>query len=376
MNSAIPANARLTTQDSLLQRSTRWLARSLVNHDQFGAYFEPLIQMVLPHWTAQGYRTSVRSIRQENDSVFTLVLQPGKRWPEFQAGQYVELTVEQNGARMTRCFSISSTPEQWRRSGTVELSIRVQDKGRITPWLREALKAGDWVTLSEAKGDFILRDARKPALFIAGGSGITPFRSILGELAARGSIQDAHLLYYCNGDTHLFKSEWEELQQRHPGLKVQLIDTLAEGFISAEQLQRYSPDFAQRDTYLCGPAPMIQLAQTILREQGVPDSQVFLEYFGPAPVPVDANLAGVVHFGQSGGQAEATKESPRTLLELAESAGLKPVYGCRLGVCHQCTCPKQSGIVFNRLTQSYSDSGREDIQLCISVPVGPVVIDL
>ena len=72
----------------------------------------------------------------------------------------------------------------------------------------------------------------------------------------------------------------------------------------------------------------------------------------------------------------AELQASHSLLELAEQNGLKPLAGCRVGVCHQCKCTKKSGVVLNTLTGQYSDTGREDIQLCVSVPVNDVVLDV
>jgi ferredoxin len=65
-----------------------------------------------------------------------------------------------------------------------------------------------------------------------------------------------------------------------------------------------------------------------------------------------------------------------TLLEQAEAAGLSPEFGCRMGICHTCTCRKAAGSVRNLLTGEISDEPDEDIQLCVSVPVGDVALEL
>jgi ferredoxin len=72
----------------------------------------------------------------------------------------------------------------------------------------------------------------------------------------------------------------------------------------------------------------------------------------------------------------SAKDKTSTLLEQAEGLGITPLSGCRIGVCHQCICKKKSGIVFNTRTQEYSDTGSEEIQLCISVAQGDVILDL
>jgi ferredoxin len=65
-----------------------------------------------------------------------------------------------------------------------------------------------------------------------------------------------------------------------------------------------------------------------------------------------------------------------TLLEQAEAAGLTPDFGCRMGICHTCTCRKAAGAVRNLKTGEVSDEEDVDIQLCVSVPAGDVALDI
>jgi ferredoxin len=65
-----------------------------------------------------------------------------------------------------------------------------------------------------------------------------------------------------------------------------------------------------------------------------------------------------------------------TLLEQAEAAGLSPDFGCRMGICHTCTCRKAAGAVRNLRTGEVSSEEDEDIQLCVSVPAGDVALEL
>ena len=65
-----------------------------------------------------------------------------------------------------------------------------------------------------------------------------------------------------------------------------------------------------------------------------------------------------------------------TLLEQAEAAGLSPEFGCRMGICHTCTCRKAAGAVRNLRTGEVSVQENEDIQLCISAPAGDVALEL
>lgn len=360
-------------------KAWNWLAQSLTQHDQMTAYFEPLIQIVLPQWTTTGYRSKVVQVRRETADVYTLVIKPSGRWPQFTPGQYLEITAERDGARQSRYFSISCSPEQYLRSGNIELTIRVQEGGRITPWLREHFEHGGIVTLSAAQGEFVLPAGNEPLLMIAGGSGITPFRSMLQHLGASKSSRDVHLMYYGrDAQSLLFRDEFERLAAEHSNIHVTFMDGEEVGVISEEHITEHCADYAERLAMICGPTPMIKRSRTLLQEMGVAVERIDFEYFGAAPIEMERESAddALVSFERSGLFTEVSAKEPTSLLDVAESQGLKPVSGCRIGVCHQCKCTKKSGVVYNTKTGAYSDTGHEDIQLCISVAVNDVVLDI
>jgi len=387
------------TQSSLAQKGWSWFSQALTQHSSFSGYLQPLIQVLVPQWTTDAYRAQVIEIRDEMADMYTLVLKPqtgliDRQWPEFIAGQFIELMVEKDGARTLRCFSISSSPAYYQKTGLIELSIRIQQQGRITPWIRQQLEPGSLVNISQAQGDFILpetmlysRKAEK-LLLIAGGSGITPFRSMLQQqtmqqLAMNKSMGesspqlDIHLLYYSRDDQQVaFQQELEQLQQDYKSLTISFVDSEKEGFICAEHLQAYCSDYLERTAFICGPSPMIQQARKVLAEFEVASDKINFEFFGAAPIEIENSEQGVVLFQASEKTLVSEKDKTNTLLEQAEEMGIKPVSGCRIGVCHQCICKKKSGVVFNTRTQEYSDTGSEEIQLCISVAQGDVVLDL
>ncbi len=354
-----------------------WLSSSIVNHAKFGDYLEPLIQPFFPGWTANGFRAKVMLVRDESPLVYSLVLKPDRSWKGFRAGQYIELTVEKNGARLTRIFSISSNPDLYLKHGIIELTIRKQEHGRITPWLRENLKSGKYAGLSVARGDFVLSDLNQPLLFIAGGSGITPFRSFLGELSLSGCAVDVHLFYYAKHADHLFVKELKAYEEQITGLTISFINTDEAGIINEQQLQQRCDDFTSRKAYICGPGGMIEASEKILLNQGVISTSIHYEYFGPAPTKdISIDNRGEVLFERTDIKVASKSKTSQTLLELAETAGLKPITGCRMGVCHQCICQKKRGVIYNTLTQAFSDPGQEEVQLCVSVAVGDVVLEL
>ena len=387
------------SQPGLAQKGWSWFSQALTQHDSFSGYFQPLIQMIVPQWTTDAYRAQVVAIRDEMADMYTLVLKPktgfiDRQWPNFKAGQFIELMVEKDGARTLRCFSISSSPAYYQKTGFIELSIRIQQQGRITPWIRQQLRAGSLVNISQAQGDFVLPEAMlysqkaEKLLLIAGGSGITPFRSMLQQQVMQLQTMnkslnelspqlDIHLLYYSRDDQQVaFQQELEQLQQDYKSLTISFVDSEKEGFICAEHLQGYCSDYLDRTAFICGPSPMIQQARKVLAELDVASDKINFEFFGAAPIEIENSEQGVVLFQTSEKTLVSEKDKTNTLLEQAEEMGIKPVSGCRIGVCHQCICKKKSGVVFNTRTQQYSDTGSEEIQLCISVAQGDVVLDL
>ena len=364
---------------STIEKIQQWVSQSLTQQNQISAYFEPLIQMILPGWTTDATRSRVTQLRVETDDVYTLVIRPGRGWKLFSAGQHVQITAEQNGSLQTRYFSISSSPAYFEKTGLIEMSIREQKGGRVTPWLREAFAAGGICALSSAQGEFTLPDGNQPLLMVAGGSGITPFRSMLSQMAGSGDKREVHLLFYVRDEANaLFKDEFERIAAEHDNIRITFMNSAEKGVFSTEHLQQECPDFAERKVMICGPTPMIQLVRSVVAEQGVSADNIMFEYFGAAPIELDRGDAkdAYVNFEKGGVAAMSSADQPVSLLELAEQNGLRPVAGCRVGVCHQCKCTKKSGVVFNTLTGKYSDTGREDIQLCVSVAVDDVVLDV
>jgi len=363
---------------SLIQK----LVKVLTNTASIGAYFEPIIQLFSPYWKISKISAEITNVRHESTNIYTLILKPSSKWQTFKAGQFVQLSAEIKGSLITRTFSISSEPEYFKTSGKIELTIRSQDNGLLTPWLRTSVQAGHTVYLSQASGNFTLKNQQKKKLFIAAGSGITAIRPILKQYKNEAWLKDAQLLFYVKNRTEcLFLEDMNALKSC--GLNYKYIYSEESGRICQQHLDDFCDDLSNREVYLCGPPKMIETTNILLKDNLVPESNIFFEYFGPPPIqPTNFSLGDDENFIQvdylsSKKQVSFKADSPPiTLLDMAENEGLKPVSGCRTGVCHQCICKKKQGRVFNIKTKQYSDSGSEEIQLCLSVPISHVELEL
>jgi ferredoxin-NADP reductase len=343
--------------------------KTLFNTD-FKSYFSPIFDSVNRDSNFK-FIAKVIDIKVEREDVISITLQTPKKWKSFVPGQFIEITFKINAVYYTRIFSISSPLNQLQNERTITLTIQKQLGGKVTNWIFDKIKVNSIVGISEAKGDFTLSKSDKSIMIIAGGSGITPFRSILYQCIESNS--DVVLLYYCKSGQHLYADELTSLE-KYKNIKIKCLASDIEGRFSPSHLASYCPDFLSRKILICGPNEMIEDTQACLLKNNVENKNILFEYFKKKNYNTHSSekIIGKLELKNR----EFTIDNTKSILEHLESNMLQPKYGCRMGLCKQCTCTKQSGIVFNQLTQKYSEDGKEDIQICVSTPIGDVKINL
>lgn len=325
------------------------------------------LELVNPMWAAREVRARIVSIQSETaagEPVATITLQPTSTWAGHRAGQHVRLGVEIAGRRTTRVFSISSAS-----SGPGErftITVRANPDGIVSRHLAREARPGTVVHLSQAEGDFGLPgDLPSEIVLLSGGSGITPVMSMLRTLRRAPEPPRVHFVHLAQSPEHqIFPAELAELAAE-PWVEVHLVHG---GLFSADLLARLVPSYDELPTWACGPAPMIELAQAAYAGT----DHLRVEYF-KVPAVRSGSAEGDVAFTRSG---EVVANSGATLLEQAEDAGLTPEFGCRMGICLSCTSRKTSGTVKNVITGAESGLPDEDIQICVSAPVGDCAIEL
>lgn len=363
-------------------KALHWLGRQLFNRNDPAAFFDPLLEKLNPMLVQGQTPARVERVIQETADTRTFVLKPAARWSGFQAGQHVTICVEINGVQHTRTFSLSSSPELWKQQGVVTLTIKRLPGGLVTNWLHDNLNSGAVIGLGEAFGDFLLPMPAQPVLFIAGGSGITPVLSHLETMAAQDFPAPVSLLYFVRTQQDIIAAEkLKALESRCSALTIDIFatdETSEPRYLNSKDLSSI-PGLKARQVFLCGPKGLMDLAYGLLHQHGVRKTDIHSTFFSAATPPLNPDLAGqalggTVQFANS--SLEASSEGDASLLEIAEASGLAPRHGCRMGICFQCSCRKTSGTVINRLTGNISGPGEESIQLCISIPHGPVSIDV
>ncbi|MGY4708275.1 ferredoxin reductase [Mycolicibacterium sp. CBM1] len=319
-------------------------------------------ELVDPTWTTDA-RAKVVAVQRRTPRSVTLLLEPNAAVVGHRAGQHVNLTVEIDGRRHTRCYS----PANAEGSPLIELTIGRHDGGLVSEHLYRNARPGMVVGLSEPAGEFVLPEQPpRRILFVSGGSGITPVMSMLRTLTARGYDGEAVFVHYArSADEACYRGELAAMPvrvlhgfTRGPG--GQLTGHFDAGH---RQTAMAEPDAV----FVCGPPALVD---AVREHYGDVNSESFVPTLFVVP---DSPSAGRITFRDSG--INATDDG-RPLLEQAEEAGLTPKSGCRMGICHTCTLRKHRGAVRNLTTGAVSTADEEDVQICVSVPVGDVEIAL
>jgi ferredoxin-NADP reductase len=322
-------------------------------------------ELVTPTWTAGDARAKIVAVRRQTPRSVTLTLEPNRAFTGFRAGQHINLTVEIDGRRRTRPYS----PASAEGSPHIELTVGRHDGGLVSNYLYEHARNGMVVGLDSVGGDFVLPTQRpRRILFVSGGSGITPVMSMLRTIRAEGSDRDVAFIHYARSAQEACYRD--ELAAMHG---VRVLHGYTRSTAGSDLDGRFGPDhlaaaMSEPDgVFVCGPPALV----AAVREHC---ENVRSESFVPPVFDVPAQASGGrVSFTDSG--AEIVDDG-RPLLEQAETAGLTPESGCRMGICHSCTRRKTRGAVKNLITGAVSSAEEEDVQICVSVPVGDVDIAL
>lgn len=210
-------------------------------------------------------------------------LPQGKRM-EFKAGQFVQIFVPVDGQEKPRrtSYSIASSPFH---DDFFELCVTLVEGGKSSSFIHR-LKVGDRVTAMGPLGKFTLPDPLpRDIVFVATGSGIAPFRSMINYLVHEKTDRNMYLLFGNRYDDDIiYQKEWEELAKKEPTFNV--FFTLSrpqkwtgpKGYVG-DKIEEFVPDPKSKDFYICGLSKMINSVQEKLLSIGVPAAQIHYEKY-------------------------------------------------------------------------------------------------
>jgi ferredoxin-NADP reductase len=333
------------------------------------------LELVNPLWSTREMRGRIERIERETAGAVTVLIKPGWEWQGHRPGQYLRLGIEVDGVHHWRAYSLTSDPG--REDGYISITPKLVDGGKVSPFLFSRVRPGTIVRLGGVEGTFVLPDPLpQRLLFISAGSGITPIMSMLRSIAARGQIKDVvHVHSAHSAGEVIFGRELSELQRGHSGYRLHVRVTGEQGRVTPDQLDALCPDWASRETFLCGPAGLLESMGDRWKKDGDP-ARLHIEHFQPDARVGDGarGTGGTIRFCKS--EVEASSDGEQPILQAGESAGATLPYGCRMGICHTCVGRLRAGQVRDLRTGRVHGQPGEMLRTCINAPEGAVEIDL
>ena len=236
----------------------------------------------------QKFTATVARVTPHNDAAIVLELDiEGAAAPAFLPGQYVNIDVP--GSGQSRSYSFSSASGETR----VGFLIKKIPGGLMSTWLEHA-EVGTKLELTGPLGSFYLREVQRPLLFLAGGTGLAPFLSMLEVLARTNPEQKVHLIYGVTRDLDLVLVD--EIEAYTKRLANFTFDTVVADVASSHPrkgwVTQHMPEDVLNgghvDVYLCGPPPMVDAVRKHLDDTGVRPNSFHYEKFTPNAVAKEA----------------------------------------------------------------------------------------
>lgn len=349
----------------------------------------------------------VARIEAQSHSIRSIYLESadGAGLPLFQAGQHLPLRFNIDGDVQIRTYSLSSAPSD------DFFRISVKRDGRVSTHLHEQIRVGDLLEARAPQGHFtVAPHERRPLVLLAAGVGITPLLSMLREVVYQGlRTRSIRPTWFIQSSRTLadqpFRRELDRLLE-DAGDAVRVVRLLSQPEAEAIQGEDFDlsgridvallkdlltvEDYDQLDFVVCGPGSFTQALYDGLRELDIRDSRIHAETFGPSTLrrrpdpdalvieqlPAATTSVPVV-FQRSAKEARWQPEGG-SLLELAESRGLRPEFSCRGGSCGTCKTRLISGQVHYPLPPAeVPDDGQ--VLICCAIPAQgaqPLVLDI
>ena len=258
----------------------------------FGYYFTPEVALLVGNLltlavSPQGRLVlTLERVEKAAAGAYDYIFQADRQLA-FAPGQYLEWTLpigngDNRGNR--RYFTIASAPTE----DEVRLGVRFASAASAFKREMAKMNPGDVMVASQLAGSFTLpRDPDKKLVFIAGGIGVTPFRSMLKYLIDENDRRQVTVLYGCGSADEIAYPEVLDEARRVLGIKTHYAVMRPEGastdmtigMIDEAMIRRTVPDFAERTFYISGPQVMVSAHKKLLRHMGVPFWRIKTDFF-------------------------------------------------------------------------------------------------
>lgn len=334
-------------------------------------------------------------VRETKDAVSIHFEHPEGDQITYKPGQFFTLIVEVNGKKERRAYSVCSSPVV---DEFPAVAVKRVEGGKVSNYLNDHVKAGDKIEVLLPMGNFTTdfdESRQRELVLLGGGSGITPLMSLAKSTLAQEPDSSVTLLY-ANRDEEsiIFRQALAELEEKHERFKVIHVweedtDGKADhtGYITHDIIAEMfeEKDVAKAEVFVCGPAPMMEIAIAGAKSAGVPEGKVHKESFttdlGEASTANEDGeiIAREVTVHYDGEVFKYTVEPSETILEKGLDEDIDLPFSCQSGLCTACRGKCLSGKVKMDESEGLSDAELEEgyVLPCVSHPLtDDVVIEI
>lgn len=308
--------------------------------------------------------------RETAKETVSLKIQINKKFQMGQAGQHHPVIIKHNGRRYERTYSLTRIDDEH-----VLLTVKKVVNGIVSTWLCEQSELGDVIEFGLPYGDMLIDSNNAPLLLLAAGSGITPMYSLVKALVESKQISDisVKLMYWVKKhDDVAFKDELESWAIQYPNFQLHIFYTQeqsADARLSSKYLQ-FIDNLAEKIVYSCGPSGFVATVEQVFSEAKVLKS----EAFSFSPVVIDE--VGFITVTLSKSNQSVSIPKGQSILLGLEQQNIKPVHGCRMGVCNKCACNKAQGSTKNLVNGAENKEPGNLLKICVNSAQTDLVIDL
>ena len=307
----------------------------------------------------------------------------------IQAGQHIRVHLLVDGQPIWRAYTVSAIRGNWLR---ISVKKAQQSQGG-SAWLHSNAQLDCQLLISGPYGNFIApQNCTNPVVLISAGIGITPILAMLNDLILQDTPPPIYVLHACQSINDL--ALWDEVQLKISEEKKSLLnrylflthasDDQCVALNAQRGVMRFDCirgiDIPTASFYMCGPGGFMQYVETSLNTLGVSKNQIYREIFSSptantnAQKPPPANGPFQITFLRKN-LTVAWQASSGSLLDLAESNGVKLNANCRSGACGTCSQAVVAGSIFHTLDPAMP-LAEHICLICCAVPVSNLALDI
>jgi ring-1,2-phenylacetyl-CoA epoxidase subunit PaaE len=366
----------------------------------FGLFKKSTLKKEEQHSGPHYYDLKVKQVVNETkDAISVWFEQPADKKITYKSGQFLTLIIPISGKEVRRAYSLCSSPFT---DEDLAVAVKRVDKGVMSNWLPDHVKAGQTVKVMEPMGQFTTEyetTKKRHIVLFAGGSGITPMFSIIKSVLTQEPNSIVSLIY-CNRDIDsiIFKDQLSTWETKYEGRLhvIHILDNAPmnwqgySGLLNPDMLKKLFeriPEWGNdKTTYLmCGPEGMMKNVEVLLDQHHIPKEKIFKESFVQGTIDKESKpdaptvgelKAREVTIRYDGQEFKIMVEPKNTILATALDQGIDLPYSCQSGLCTACRGKALSGVVKLDEEEGLSQSERAEgyVLTCVGHPMSDDVV--